>query len=252
LWRVGGLSIAQIGPFALSSAGGSFVWRIGMDSSEQQLWDIAAADQSEWQRLVEENTALYAECYRLQHRYGLPLASHSELPQWIETQAAKICLDSGAQEVRYPHDLPLGKDLRDLMDRHGIPDKWHTPLWHLIVLGWPLGLQISMGFPGGVWKMVDGRLRNELHITADTPVNNPIISRFIRQWQQQQHQRILLTDDPPPKPQPMRDHPRKLDWRPLWEWHKRHPDITQAEIAKAIDRSHDTVRKKLAALNSMK
>ena len=56
----------------------------------------------------------------------------------------------------------------------------------------------------------------------------------------------------PPFPQPMRNNPRKNDWRPLLEWHKRHPDVSITQIAKMIHRNRVTVSRKLDEFDNMK
>jgi hypothetical protein len=44
----------------------------------------------------------------------------------------------------------------------------------------------------------------------------------------------------------MKNNPRKLDWRPLTEWRRRHPEITVTEIAKALGKSRSYVSMKLS------
>jgi len=89
-----------------------------------------------------------------------------------------------------------------------------------------------------------GEVKKEIVIGADVDITNPIVQEDIQSWQQ----RV----DPIPKPQPMKNNPRKLDWRPVWEWRKRHPGITHEEIAKMLGYTPDYVRHKLAELNQDK
>ena len=44
----------------------------------------------------------------------------------------------------------------------------------------------------------------------------------------------------------MKSNPRKLDWRPVWEWKQRYPDITHKMIAEMLGYHPDTIRKKLS------
>jgi len=45
-------------------------------------------------------------------------------------------------------------------------------------------------------------------------------------------------------------NPRKLDWRPVYEWYKRHPLFTLEEIAEKIGYPAERVRLKIAELET--
>ena len=69
---------------------------------------------------------------------------------------------------------------------------------------------------------------------------------MMRAWQLGE----LVEDDPiPTKLEHLTSNRRELDWRPVWEWSKRHPNIHLKEIAKALGREQKYVYRKLGELD---
>lgn len=90
----------------------------------------------------------------------------------------------------------------------------------------------------GRWYFRGDKPYHELIIEHDTDVSNPIVADYIRH--------VQLRNDPPPRPTPMKDNPRRKDWRPVYEWYLRHPGVTMQEIAEMLGYNENTVRRKLA------
>lgn len=54
----------------------------------------------------------------------------------------------------------------------------------------------------------------------------------------------------PPSPKVIKDHPRlKKDWRPVWEWHKKNPEIRMSDLARMIGCSYGTLRRKMSEID---
>ena len=207
-----------------------------MDKAGQALLGIFEANKRKWQRLVEDSQELRADLDALRVRHGFPLKM-SKVAPWIDK--------AGLQERKQ-----LSQEIADLATKHGIPQKWRNALWHLAVTGRAWGLMLEMGFPSGrfvptVQQTEHGEsshVKHEIVIDSETAVNNPIVQKFIQEMRKQFLEK-------PPKPQPTPGNPRKLNWQPVWEWHKQHPDITLKEIADMLNYSHGYVRQKLAGFD---
>ena len=101
----------------------------------------------------------------------------------------------------------------------------------------------SVGFPSfSAIKDKNGKLKFQCIITPETDLGNPAILNAIRHWQ-------VLHREEIPHPQHARDNKRKLDWRPVWEWRSRHPDVSDTEIAKMLGKNRVTVSRALEKLD---
>lgn len=203
------------------------------DRHYEQLRDIADADYSEWRRLVEDNQELQAELRDIRVRYGLPFDDYSNYMRWLfdsmQTSEGKNLLGQ------------LHNEINSLAFANGIPDRLRDPLYQLAVCGEPKGLRVGAVFPSirgtrgqNKWEMV-------LEITRDTPIDNPHVLDFIRDWKRKN----LLANDPPPQPLPIKGNARKLDWSPVREWHTRHPDISYDDLAGLLHMNTAYVRRKM-------
>lgn len=101
-----------------------------------------------------------------------------------------------------------------------------------------------MGFPSGRWYRKNGKPYHELIIDDQVDVANPIIQAYILQMQK--------GFDAPPKPLPMKNDRRKLDWRPVWEWHKKHPEIGMNDLARLLGYERSYLSRKLNELEDLK
>jgi len=204
-----------------------------MDVHEKRLQDFVEADRSEYERLIKENRELSAELGDLRARHNITAYTVKDVIYWLDNESS----DKQAQFQR---------ELDEILAKHKIPEKWRVNLFYWAMTGkHVIGVAFSMGLPS-VRGSIDeqGEVKKEIVIGADVDITNPIVQEDIQSWQQ----RV----DPIPKPQPMKNNPRKLDWRPVWEWRKRHPGITHEEIAKMLGYTPDYVRHKLAELNQDK
>lgn len=195
---------------------------------ENELWEIAEAYELKWQRLIENNQELRNELRSLRGRYaGLPLRVE-EVAKWVDRTPFHI-----RQQFR--------KEVEQLRKKHGIPEIWKTTFWYLAITGTPISVPFPLGFPkgGSFVQRENGSTAMQLIINDKTAMHNPIVQKFIRAMQKQ-----FL--GPPPRPHPMKDNPRKLDWQPVWEWHKAHPYVSIREIAGMLGYSYGYVRQKLA------
>jgi hypothetical protein len=127
-----------------------------------------------------------------------------------------------------------------------VPEAWHNDFIAEIAgrsSGHSLDVWSSPKFE--ISKDHEGNWEWRCIITPETDLTNPIYLKMIQDQQKQ------YTGDPP-KPIKDKMKPRKLDWRPVYEWYKRHPLFTIEEIAKKIGYPAHRVRLKLAELESKK
>lgn len=196
------------------------------DRAWKRLNDIAEADRSEYERLVRDNAELRQRLKTLQGRYGFPL-SVPEFTRWMDRNREQF--------------MTLQRELKTIMQELSIPDRWWSPVLYITGTYKPLGVAFDMGFPGMA-------ANGDLIITTSTDFANPIVQDAILQMQRT----AIEERDPIPKPHPMKNNKRKLDWRPISEWHKRHPNVTHDEIAKHLGYTPQRVRLKLAELDNDK
>lgn len=213
---------------------------------------FANADTVEWQRHIE-NPELINELKKIRDRNDLPIQirgtkhiAAKEVLDWmgwnesIKVNKSKGELILGAKAQRREK---VRSEVSELMVRFGIPRKYFDAL-HQMVLIDNKGLhRWDVGFPSfRARKDENGKLIYQCIITPETDLGNPAILDFIKRWQ-------VLQRDAIPHPQPMRDNKRKLDWRPVWEWRNRHPDVSDAEIAKLLGKNRVTVSRSLEKLD---
>jgi hypothetical protein len=94
-----------------------------------------------------------------------------------------------------------------------------------------------------IYKDQDGNWKWQCIITPETDLTNPMNIHLI-----QEQQKAWAGD--PPQPAKDKNNPRKLDWRPVYEWHKRHPLFTLEEIARKLGYPAHRVRLKLGELET--
>lgn len=215
------------------------------DHDEEELNAIAGADFAEWDRIeseVSSNQDLMTDIRLLRERYGLPCTTLRAHLDWL----SHLGNSQGIEAITQYQD-----DIAALVKKYGFDnDKGKQTIQSLIEFGKRVQSKVgSLGFPALQAVYKDGEfIAFRPVIGTDTAIHNPIVLKVLRDEQRD----FLMQSDPPPAPQPMIDNPRKLDWRPLWEWHKRHPDVTLNEIAKKLNYNPVTVRRKLAELDSDK
>lgn len=205
--------------------------------------DIAESHKAEWERIEAEilsNANLMAEIRALRQRYNLPCTTEKAHDKWF----SDLGNSQGIEAI-----LKYQDEILELAERYGYgSDKGKLTIRSLIEYAEPVRWKkISSGYPRleAVYQG-DNYIGLIPVIDADTALYMPeVVNAIVRA----QHD-LLFASNPPPRPQPMKNYPRKLDWRPLWEWRKRHPDITLDEIAKKLNYNPVTVRRKLAELDN--
>jgi hypothetical protein len=202
-------------------------WQRAVTTHPQALKRLAAqgdADAVEWERLVTDNVKLQLDLRVLRGKYGLPITE------------GRLTGETAQR---------LWSDLSALRVKHRLPEKWRLHLYLLAVFG-------ELGQPSGIVLPVsrsrqlgDGTVKHELIITPETDLDNPLVREFIKLWQEEHR-------DLPPQPQPVLGNTRKLDWRPVLEWKKRHPWVTHGEIDAMLGYAPGSgrTRRKLAELES--
>lgn len=53
----------------------------------------------------------------------------------------------------------------------------------------------------------------------------------------------------PPQPQPLRNNKKKKDYRPIWEWEKRHPYFSRKQIAEMLNIHVVTLKRRLEEID---
>jgi hypothetical protein len=213
---------------------------------ETRILGFASADRVEWEHTLE-NPDLRADIIKLQNEYILPLRDPSELSNWLAWfEPVEIDSDTG--------ELILGllgqrrenlfKDVKELAGKYGIDPKWLNELMLRVIndsIGWHISP--SNGFPTLKWRKNNkGERIHECIITPETDLENPAVLGLIKTWQ-------AIYRSTPPQPQKNRGNPKKLDWRLVWEWRKRHPNVTYEKIANQLHRDPTSVRKILERLD---
>jgi len=204
---------------------------------------LRGAGVSLWERISRDPHYLKAK-RRIQARYGLPLSFdiRLEYKKWLDWMGAgeKPANQRAKRGKAFLHDVSV------LFKKFEVPEAWHSDFIAEIA---GLSSDQSLDEPSGprfnLYLDNNGILKWECIITPETDLTNPLILELI-----QREQKEYAGD--PPKPAKDKSQPRKLDWRPVYEWHKRHPLFSIAEIANKINYAPQTVRRKFTELESNK
>jgi hypothetical protein len=203
---------------------------------------------------IFESKQLQMAMRGLQKRYYLPLPGWKAVHDF-QGPSQSIVVDKVTRKKALAPQTKrhnqFWEDMKELARRFGVPDNFLWDMWQYLVIGEIThDTHGAVGFPV---LHVDFRektksfgadySKEKMVITPETDIDNPEVLSSIREWQRR-------TRGTPPKPQPMEDNSRKLDWRPVWEWGKRHPSVTRNEIARMLDRDPVYVRRKLEELDA--
>jgi len=211
--------------------------------AEERISGFMEADKMEWERIIS-NSELRKAILVIQSKYGLPIPANRlfswygwEEPFDIDRQTGKLIFGELGQRREH-----LEEDVKKIAHIFNVPDKWVSSLDRMITLGGNFPDHLGAGFPSFQAIKENGRFKFECIITPETDLGNPLVLYIIKQWQ-------ANNKNEPPQPQKMRGNTRKLDWRPVWEWRKRHPGVTIEEIAKLLGRNRVTVNRALMSLD---
>jgi len=196
-----------------------------------------------WERINRDPNFLQTK-REIQARYGLPLPYDIRLEekQWLDWMG----VGEKSTNKQAKRGRAFLKDVSALFKKFEVPETWQSDFVADIA-------GISSGNSFEEWsspkfnlhRESDGNWKWECIITPETDLTNPRILELI-----QRGQKAYAGD--PPMPAKDENHPVKLDWRPVHEWHKRHPLFTIEEIAKKINYAPQAVRQEFEELENDK
>lgn len=216
--------------------------KVNWQQAERKMDERIKGGISLWDRITNDPEFIKAK-REIQARYGLPLdydirRNNTEWIRWM-----------GEDEKPTSKEAKRGqaflKDVHALFKKFEAPESWHNDLVSEIAG------QVIYGHSSDPWSSPqfkiyrddEGNWKWQCIITPETDLTNPMYLEMIKS-QQKQHA------GDPPKPIKDKLNPRKLDWRPVYEWHKRHPLFTLEEIAQKIGYPAHRVRLKIAELKT--
>jgi hypothetical protein len=177
----------------------------------------------------------------IQVRYGLPLPYDIRLDyqHWLEWQG-----QAGRPSARKAkRRRAFAKDIHELFKTFEVPEAWHIDFLAELA-GTPSDAFNEAGsLRVNYYQAENGDWKWECILTPETDLTNPAVLKFIQSQQKE-------FADPPPRPARTQSGSRKLNWRPLYEWHKRYPLFSMEEIAEKIEYPPETVRRKFRELEA--
>jgi hypothetical protein len=188
---------------------------------EYRKWsrEKQSADESEWRRVME-NSELESELRHFRRRHNI----------LFENSLAY------SQEVIDEHS----DELRQIAERYDVNWKRMELRFYMLAFCGRDDETLffsSLGFE--IEYLEDGRIR--VTYEPDSDLLHPYFRDILLD-----REHILATDPPP---RPIEDG-RRMDWRPVWEWWKRHQQFTQKDIAQHLGYKHGTVRTAMAAVEN--
>jgi hypothetical protein len=210
--------------------------KVNWKQAERKIDNSIAGGESYWERMNSDPEFLDA-IHKLQVKYGLPLPFDTRLnwAKWFDW----IGWGEKPTSQRAKQGKAFYNDVNDLLNNFNIPEAWREVFISRIAgTGKYLTLEHDMSptftlYPNGKWECI---------ITPETDLTNPFILALI-----QEQQRVHAGK--PPQPIKDKNNPRKLDWRPVYEWHKKYPLFTLKEIATKLGRPYTVVKSKLEELD---
>ena len=191
-----------------------------------------------WERVTGDPRFVAAK-RAIQARYGLPLPYDIRIDhhRWLEWQGRAGKPDTkNAQRGK-----AFARDILELFKKFEVPEAWHNDLIAEIA-GTPSSVFREAGSVKiNYYQNENGDWQWECTITPETDLTDPRIVQFIQSQQKE-------FTPPPPKPARIQRGSRKLDWRPVYEWHLRYPLFSIEELAERIEYSPETVRRKFREL----
>jgi hypothetical protein len=217
------------------------------DKYEKRLQAKANADKSEYQRLVTDNKELHDDLIALRVKHGLPFRDNRDYSEWLRRQALEAFEIAERENIVGNLSLPKVDELKadvDALAKKYKATKWREAINSLAIFGRVGWVSFSMGLAGGAEFIYndDGTYEIKVVIPPDFDATNPIAVESLTLMRKQ--------FEKPPQPRPMKDDPTKTDWRPVWEWHHRHPDVTDKEIAQALGVNRVTVTRRFNELDA--
>ena len=220
-----------------------------------KLWkranQIGNAELLEFQRYIE-NRSLREDVRKIQIELSLPLSLNNDTfwedPIYLDWMGWDEPRET-IQKQKTKRRRKLVREVRKILDKYKIPLHFFGSLHSFIVYDNRVHTYQTKGFPQyihGPHKFGDygfDEWQPLCVITVETDLANPLVLENIKAWQRRYKQ------IPPHRPPLPIQIGRKKDYRPVWEWQKRNPDITDKEIAKMLGKNRVTVVRALKRLD---
>jgi len=191
-----------------------------------------------WDRFSREPEYLVAR-KDIRKRYNLPL------PYDIRWNFRKwrnwLGLEDQSQSRKRKRGEAFLSEVHALLKKYQIPESWY-PDFIADIAGISGGPVAEVELPRfDFYQSADGEWKWECIVTPETDLTDPFILTLILTQQKEYA-------GAPPKPAKTQTDHRKLDWHPVYEWHKHHPLFSIAEIAEMIGFAPETLRRKFREL----
>lgn len=214
--------------------------KINWQQVERKMNERIKGGVSFWER-INEDSDFVKEKLKIQTRYNLPLREKTSIPDkyqqlfnWLEDPK------NAKRKEAFYHDVDA------VCKKFCIPEEWHGDVIAVITgINVPHNLEPWSNPKFEISRDKEGNLKWRCIITPETDLTNTATIYLI------QSQQKAFAGNPP---MPIRDkaNPRKYDWRPVYEWHKRHPLFTIEEIAKKLGYTPQRIRLKFTELENDK
>lgn len=204
------------------------------EKEEQRLWNNGEALLRERKRAINENRELQVDLANLRNKYNINFKNTQDHVSWLNSQS----IDT---------QIKFSEDVEGLKTKYKVNDRINNAFWEALWNIPPEHGFYTERILGGMPKLhFSKELGFVLLITPETDIKNELVIEFIETWQKKR----LKKQDLPPQPQKIKGSKKRLDWRPVWEWALRHPQITRKEIAQMLHRNYTDVKRKLAELDN--
>ena len=215
--------------------------KVNWQLAERKMDEGIKGGRSLWDRITNDPEFIKVK-HEIQARYGLPLNYDIRLNnhEWIRWMG----YDEKPTNKASKRGKAFLSDIHALFKKFEVPDSWHDEMIAETAgrtYGPSLEAWNSPKFE--IYKDQDGNWKWQCIITPETDLTNPMNIKLI-----QEQQKAWAGD--PPRPTKDKNNPRKLDWRPVYEWYKRHPLFTLEEIAHKIGYPVHRVKLKLSELET--
>ena len=215
--------------------------KVNRQQAERKTDETITGGISLWERIT--NDPEFVKLKReIQARYGLPLNYDIRLnnQEWIRW----LGYDEKPAGQKSKRGQAFLNDVTALFKKFQAPDAWHYDLVAEIAgPSYSQSVEVWSSPKFEIYRDNEGNWKWQCIITPETDLTNPVNLHLIKE-----QQKAWAGD--PPKPVKDKNNSRKLDWRPVYEWYKRHPLFTLEEIAKKIGYPAHRVRLKLGELET--
>lgn len=216
--------------------------------SKDKFWTRAESygisELVEWNRHLE-NLKLKKDIVEIQAKMKLPLCLRDNLMdyedpiyiEWMGWDEKNKVIKNNKNKRR----KKLINEVTKILDKYYVPAQYFGSLFYFVLTGKQSEGYLTKGFPSFTYhRDENGEWKHKCIITPETDLENPLILDIIKDWQIARQTKIPL---------PIKRGKSK-DWRPVWEWKKRHPNISDREIADMLHLNRVTLSRALEKLNN--